>query len=88
MPADDGRPYVSMAQARDLKVFDPVNFYRRGGLRFDDASASTAAFGMMQDDPLDSAQNSSRDDNLMPLMFSLNCSFPYTPAGLSERWPG
>jgi hypothetical protein len=59
------------------------NFYRRDGLWFNDATGSTAGFGMMQDGSFDSTQNSTRDDNLMAFMYSFNGSFPYTPAGLN-----
>jgi hypothetical protein len=59
------------------------NFYRRDGLWFNDATASTAGFGFQQDGTFDSTQNSSRDDNMMAFMYSFNGSFPTTPNGLN-----
>ncbi len=59
------------------------NFYRREGLWFNDATASTSGFGFQQDGTFDTTQNSSRDDNMMAFMYSFNGSFPYTPAGLN-----
>jgi YVTN family beta-propeller protein len=59
------------------------NFYRRDGLWFNDATASTAGFGFQPDGTFDSTHNHSRSDNMMAFMYSFNGSYPYTPAGLN-----
>lgn len=59
------------------------NFYRRMGLWFKDATASTTGFGFQQDGTFDSTHNQTRGDDLMAFMMAFNGSFPYTPAGLN-----
>ena len=59
------------------------NFYRRDGLWFSDATASTAGFGFQPDGTFDSTQNLSRDDDTMAFMYAFNGSYPYTPTGLN-----
>jgi DNA-binding beta-propeller fold protein YncE len=59
------------------------NFYRRDGLWFGDATASTAGFGFQQNGTFDSTHNGSRSDNMMAFMYSFNGSYPYTPTGLN-----
>ncbi len=59
------------------------NFYRREGLWFGDATASTTGFGFQQDGTFDSTHNGTRSDNMMAFMYSFNGSFPYEPAGLN-----
>ena len=61
------------------------NFYRRDGLYFNDATASTAGFGFRHDGTLDSSHNNMRTDNMMAFMYAFNGSFPYTPGGLSAN---
>jgi len=59
------------------------NFYRRMGLWFKDATASTAGFGFQQDGTFDSTHNGSRSDDMMAFMMAFNGSFPDRPAGLT-----
>lgn len=61
------------------------NFYRRDGLWFNDATGSTAGFGLLQDGTLDSTQNLTRTDNMMAFMYAFNGSFPYAPPGLDAN---
>lgn len=59
------------------------NFYRRTGLWFKDATASTAGFGFQQDGTFDSTHNGARTDAMMAFMMAFNGSFAYTPPGLN-----
>lgn len=61
------------------------NFYKRDGLWFRDATASTIGFGFQQDGTFDSTHNQTRSNDLMAFMYSFNGSFPYAPAGLDEH---
>ena len=74
-------PQFGINQLRNPPTWQ--NFYRRDGLWFNDATASTAGFGFQPDGTFDSTQNGSRDDNMMAFMYSFNGSYPYTPAGLN-----
>jgi YVTN family beta-propeller protein len=60
------------------------HFYRRTGLWFGDATASTAGFGFQPDGTYDSTHNQTRSDNLMAFMFAFDGSFLSTPAGLDR----
>jgi YVTN family beta-propeller protein len=74
-------PQFGINQLRNPPTWQ--NFYRRDGLWFSDATASTAGFGFQPDGTFDSTQNLSRDDNMMSFMYSFNGSYPYTPTGLN-----
>ncbi len=61
------------------------NFYKRDGLWFRDAQASTSGFGFQQDGTFDSTHNQTRPDDLMAFMYAFNGSFPYTPSNIDEH---